>query len=201
MYIGRTCKSVMIDKRKVRLMTRAAIYEKEHGEEDLKIAGYYKKDYTSLNTWVTLIWVTAGFILLVGVIFLCYGEDMMEGLTVMRLLFLAARRTAPQIRAGKRTNGDLLCNLRRTRCGGVPAEFRLRPRGPALRRLPEAALRSPGARIRVSARGGVPGASADLRRTSRAHGGCRPEQISGGSIFRGMFVSDSVRIRRLRLQC
>ncbi len=71
-------------------MTRAAIYEKEHGEEDLKIAGYYKKDYTSLNTWVTLIWVTAGFILLVGVIFLCYGEDMMEGLTVMRLLFLAA---------------------------------------------------------------------------------------------------------------
>ena len=51
----------MIDKRKVRLMTRAAIYEKRYGEEDIKITGYYQKDYSSLNTWITLIWVTAGF--------------------------------------------------------------------------------------------------------------------------------------------
>lgn len=80
----------MLDKRKIRLMTRAAIYEKKYGEEDLKIAGYYKKDYTSLNTWITLIWVTAGYVLLAGVIFLCYGESLMEGITVVRLLFLAA---------------------------------------------------------------------------------------------------------------
>ena len=44
----------MLDKRKIRLMTRAAIYEKRHGEEDLKVSGYYKKDYTSLNTWITI---------------------------------------------------------------------------------------------------------------------------------------------------
>lgn len=71
-------------------MTRAAIYEKEYGEEDLKITSYYKKDYSSLNTWITLIWVTAGYILLGGIIFLCFGESLMEGLTIMRLLFLAA---------------------------------------------------------------------------------------------------------------
>ena len=71
-------------------MTRAAIYEKEYGEEDLKITSYYKKDYSSLNTWITLIWVTAGSILLGGIIFLCFGESLVEGLTIMRLLFLAA---------------------------------------------------------------------------------------------------------------
>lgn len=71
-------------------MTRAAIYEKEYGEEDLKITSYYKKDYSSLNTWITLIWVTVGYILLGGIIFLCFGESLVEGLTIMRLLFLAA---------------------------------------------------------------------------------------------------------------
>ena len=54
----------MVDKRKVRLMTKAAIYEKRHGEEDIKITGYYQKDYASLNTWITMIWVTVGFVLL-----------------------------------------------------------------------------------------------------------------------------------------
>ena len=34
---------MIIDKRKVRLMTRAAIYEKRYGEEDIKITGYYQK--------------------------------------------------------------------------------------------------------------------------------------------------------------
>ena len=80
----------MLDKRKIRLMTKAAIYEKEYGEEDLKIIGYYKKDYTSLNTWITLIWITVGYVLLVGIIFLCYGENMMQGITITRLLFLGA---------------------------------------------------------------------------------------------------------------
>ena len=59
-YIGGR-EDVMLDKRKIRLMTRAAIYEKNYGEEDFKISSYYKKDYSSLNTWVTLIWITVGY--------------------------------------------------------------------------------------------------------------------------------------------
>ena len=50
-YIGGR-EDVMLDKRKIRLMTRAAIYEKNYGEEDFKISSYYKKDYSSLNTSV-----------------------------------------------------------------------------------------------------------------------------------------------------
>ena len=48
----------MLDKKRIRLMTRTAIYEKNHAEEDIKISTYYKKDYASLNTWITLIWVS-----------------------------------------------------------------------------------------------------------------------------------------------
>lgn len=80
----------MLDKRKIRLMTRAAIYEKRYGEEDLKISSYYKKDYASLNTWITLIWITIGYAMLGGVVFLCFGDALMEGLTIMRLLVYAA---------------------------------------------------------------------------------------------------------------
>ena len=72
-YIGGR-EDVMLDKRKIRLMTRAAIYEKNYGEEDFKISSYYKKDYSSLNTWVTLIWITVGYGLAVAVLFLGWGE-------------------------------------------------------------------------------------------------------------------------------
>lgn len=71
-------------------MTKSAVYEKKHGEEDLKISSYYKKDYTSLNTWITLVWITAGYVLAGGVVLLCFGEPLMEDLTIMKLLVLAA---------------------------------------------------------------------------------------------------------------
>ena len=79
-YIGGR-EDVMLDKRKIRLMTRAAIYEKNYGEEDFKISSYYKKDYSSLNTWVTLIWITVGYGLAVAVLFLGWGEAAVEGIT------------------------------------------------------------------------------------------------------------------------
>lgn len=69
-------------------MTRAAIYEKHHGEEDIKISGYYQKDYASLNTWITLIWITAGFCLMAALLFLCSGESIVENITIMKLVIL-----------------------------------------------------------------------------------------------------------------
>ena len=71
-------------------MARTAIYEKEHAEEDVKISTYYKKDYASLNTWITLIWVTVGYVLLVGIFLLCTADSIMEGLTIVKLILLAA---------------------------------------------------------------------------------------------------------------
>ena len=83
-------RSEMLDKKKIRLMTRTAIYEKNHAEEDVKISTYYKKDYASLNTWITLIWVTVGYVLLVGIFLLCTADSIMEGLTIVKLILLAA---------------------------------------------------------------------------------------------------------------
>ena len=80
----------MIDKRKVRLMSRAAIYEKRYGEEDIRITGYYQKDYASLNTWITLIWITVGYVLAAGLFLLCTADSGMEGLTIVKLILLAA---------------------------------------------------------------------------------------------------------------
>ena len=70
-------------------MTRAAIYEKKYGEEDIKITDYYQKDYSSLNTWITLIWITVGFFLVAALFFLAGGESKLEGITIMKLLILA----------------------------------------------------------------------------------------------------------------
>ena len=75
----------MLDQKKIRLMTRAAIYEKENGEEDLKITSYYQKDYSSLNTWITLIWITIGFVLAAGLFFLCGGESLLEAAVAVGL--------------------------------------------------------------------------------------------------------------------
>lgn len=80
----------MLDKRKVRLMTKMAIYEKKYGEEDIKISGYYKKDYSSLNTWITLIWVSAGYLLAAALLVLCGADAILEGLTFLKLLVLIA---------------------------------------------------------------------------------------------------------------
>lgn len=80
----------MLDKRKIRLMTKMAIYEKEYGEEDIKISGYYKKDYSSLNTWITLIWITAGYLLAAALLVLCGVDAILEGLTFLKLLILVA---------------------------------------------------------------------------------------------------------------
>lgn len=60
----------MLDKQKVELMTKLAFYEQAHGKEDFKINEYYRKDYTGFNTLCSVIWVTIGYVCVVGLIVL-----------------------------------------------------------------------------------------------------------------------------------
>ena len=83
-------RSDMLDKKRIRLMARTAIYEKNRAEEDIKISTYYKKDYASLNTWITLIWITVGYVLAAGLFLLCTADTIMKGLTIVKLILLAA---------------------------------------------------------------------------------------------------------------
>ena len=50
----------MLDEKKVKLMTRLAFYEQTQGKEDFKVSAYYRKDYASLHTICSIIWVTVG---------------------------------------------------------------------------------------------------------------------------------------------
>ena len=50
----------MLDKKRIRLMAKMSAYEKKHAKEDLRISSYYKKDYASLNTLITVLWITVG---------------------------------------------------------------------------------------------------------------------------------------------
>lgn len=76
----------MLDKRRIRLMSRMAAYEKKYAEEDLKISTYYKKDYASLNTLISILWVSVGYIIVAALVVLCNLDAILKKLTVTKLV-------------------------------------------------------------------------------------------------------------------
>ncbi|WP_330382194.1 MULTISPECIES: hypothetical protein [Lachnospiraceae] len=86
----KVCRVYMLDKGRIRLMTKTAIYEKHQAEEDLKISSYYKKDYASLHTWLTLVWITIGYACLAGGIVFCYSDSLLQNLDFTKLFVIAA---------------------------------------------------------------------------------------------------------------
>lgn len=79
----------MLDKRKIRLMTRMALYEQGEGAEDMKISAYYKKDYVSMKMIATFIWTTIGYACAMLLILAWGMTGWMEELNFGLLLMLA----------------------------------------------------------------------------------------------------------------
>lgn len=79
----------MLDKRKIRLMTRMALYEQGEGAEDMKISAYYKKDYVSMKMIATFIWTTIGYACAMLLILAWGMTGWMEKLNFSLLLMLA----------------------------------------------------------------------------------------------------------------
>lgn len=79
----------MIDEKKVRLMTRMALYEETEGKEDLKVSAYYRKDYASLHTLYTVIWVTVGYALLIFLFGVSVFDTLMGALSMGLILMMA----------------------------------------------------------------------------------------------------------------
>lgn len=69
-------------------MTRMAIYENHDGKEDFKISEYYQKDYASLNTWKSIIWVTIGYAIIIGAILLIFLDKIFNVTTISGLLVI-----------------------------------------------------------------------------------------------------------------
>mgnify|MGYP000007939125 CR=1 FL=1 len=72
----------MLNESKVKLMTRMAMYESKQGEEDFKISSYYKKDYRSFHTIATIIWVTVGYAVAVGIGVIAFLDELMKNLNM-----------------------------------------------------------------------------------------------------------------------
>lgn len=69
-------------------MARMAQYEKNNIRKDMKISTYYKKDYVSLNTLITVLWMTAGYGILAALLAVCFMEELLENLTVSKMTYL-----------------------------------------------------------------------------------------------------------------
>lgn len=73
----------MLNEDKIRIMCRCARYEKGQGKEDLTVNRYYQGDYVRLNTLKTLIGVTIGFVLCLGLYLVLRAEYYMENIVGM----------------------------------------------------------------------------------------------------------------------
>lgn len=78
----------MLDKKRIRLMSKTAMYEKHHIREDIKISSYYKKDYSSMNTLLTLLWATLGYLIVAAAIVFLNMDSLLENLTVQKLVII-----------------------------------------------------------------------------------------------------------------
>lgn len=79
----------MLDKRRIRLMTKLAAYEQSDAGEDMKINSYYKKDYVGLKTVTGAIWATVGYGMAAVLFVLCNLDTLMEDLSMQKLITLA----------------------------------------------------------------------------------------------------------------
>ena len=70
-------------------MTRMAMYEEKEGREDIRISTYYRKDYVSFQTIVTLIWVTIGYAIAVGIGALVFLDQILQRLTLPFIIMTA----------------------------------------------------------------------------------------------------------------
>ena len=78
----------MLDEKKVKLMTRLAFYEQTQGKEDFKVSAYYRKDYASLHTICSVIWITIGYICVVGLAFLAGMDHILGKMSASMLIML-----------------------------------------------------------------------------------------------------------------
>ena len=71
----------MVNKRKVRLMARTAMYEKHDGRKELKNAQYYRGDYIGMHMLFAGIGVTGGYLLTLVLVCIYRFEYIVNNLT------------------------------------------------------------------------------------------------------------------------
>lgn len=81
----------MLDIKRVKLMTKLALYEETQGKKDFKVSEYYRKDYVGMHMICTFLWVTVGYVCLAGLLALAGMETVIAKMSVGFLItFMAA---------------------------------------------------------------------------------------------------------------
>ena len=80
----------MLNENRIRLMFRMASYEEKQGQEDLKISTYYRKDYTSMKTLATILWITFGYALLILLLVVGFMDILMKNITLTKIFVMGA---------------------------------------------------------------------------------------------------------------
>lgn len=68
----------MLDNNKIKLMTKLAIYEKNEGQEDVKLNKYYKMDFIRYQLIKTIVSVTVAYLLLLLVVAFYKSEYLIQ---------------------------------------------------------------------------------------------------------------------------
>ena len=78
----------MINEKKVRLMTKLALYEQNNGKEEIPMSRYYKSDYMALKLINSTIVVSFGYIVLLATILLMDIENTLRRISGIDFLKL-----------------------------------------------------------------------------------------------------------------
>lgn len=65
---------IMLNNRKIRIMTKLAIYENKKGKEDIHLSKYYKTDYVRFQVLKSIICTTIAYALILAMIFMYHMQ-------------------------------------------------------------------------------------------------------------------------------
>jgi len=68
----------MLNNKKIRMMTKLAVYEDKEGKEDIHLSKYYKTDYVRYQVLKSAISATIGYILILVLTFLYKSEYIIQ---------------------------------------------------------------------------------------------------------------------------
>lgn len=68
----------MLNNRKIRLMTKLAVFENKAGKEDISLSKYYKTDYVRYQVLKSIISATVGYILILALLVLYKLEHIIK---------------------------------------------------------------------------------------------------------------------------
>ncbi|MGB8450697.1 MAG: hypothetical protein WCD89_00055 [Anaerocolumna sp.] len=76
----------MLNNKKIRIMTKLALYEQKEGTEDIKMGKYYKTDYVRLQVLKTVVGVTIGYILILLMVGIYKAEYIISKLVTFNFI-------------------------------------------------------------------------------------------------------------------